>query len=64
MLPQAAIELKTHRSPVNFFTARKLLAMEVPAGQDGIQQLLLAEQEAQAIVAQARKGKHYAAIQF
>jgi Vacuolar (H+)-ATPase G subunit len=31
--------------------------MEVPAGQDGIQQLLLAEQEAQAIVAKARKGK-------
>jgi hypothetical protein len=31
--------------------------MEVPAGQDGIQQLLLAEQEAQAIIAQARKGE-------
>ena len=32
--------------------------MEVPAGHDGIQQLLLAEQEAQAIIAKARKGKH------
>lgn len=32
--------------------------MEVPAGQDGIQQLLLAEQEAQAIVAKARKGEN------
>jgi hypothetical protein len=31
--------------------------MEVPAGQDGIQQLLVAEQEAQAIVTTARKGK-------
>ena len=30
--------------------------MEVPAGQDGIQRLLAAEQEAQAIVAKARKG--------
>ena len=30
--------------------------MEVPAGQDGIQQLLRAEQEAQAIVAKARQG--------
>ena len=31
--------------------------MEVPAGQDGIQQLLFAEQEAQAIIAKARKGE-------
>lgn len=31
--------------------------MEVPAGQDGIQRLLAAEQEAQAIVAKARKGE-------
>ena len=31
--------------------------MEVPAGQDGIQRLLQAEQEAQAIVAKARKGE-------
>lgn len=31
--------------------------MEVPAGQDGIQRLLAAEQEAQAIVAKARKAK-------
>ncbi|GAB4817457.1 hypothetical protein N2152v2_004503 [Parachlorella kessleri] len=31
--------------------------MEVPAGQDGIQRLLQAEQEAQAIVARARKAK-------
>lgn len=31
--------------------------MEVPAGHDGIQQLLLAEQEAQAIIAKARKGE-------
>eukprot|EP00890_Picochlorum_soloecismus_P005711 jgi/Picsp_1/6140/NSC_03494-R1_transmembrane atpase len=31
--------------------------MEVPAGQDGIQQLLRAEQEAQAIVAKARQAK-------
>ena len=31
-------------------------AMEVPAGQDGIQRLLGAEQEAQAIVTAARKG--------
>lgn len=30
--------------------------MEVPAGQDGIQRLLAAEQEAQAIVQKARKG--------
>lgn len=30
--------------------------MEVPPGQDGIQQLLAAEKEAQAIVAEARKG--------
>ncbi len=30
--------------------------MEVPAGQDGIQRLLAAEQEAQAIVTRARKG--------
>ena len=28
------------------------------AGQDGIQRLLAAEQEAQKIIAQARKGKH------
>ena len=33
--------------------------MEVPAGQDGIQQLLLAEQEAQAIIAKARKGEGF-----
>jgi len=33
--------------------------MEVPAGQDGIQQLLQAEQEAQAIVAKARQGAPY-----
>jgi V-type H+-transporting ATPase subunit G len=31
--------------------------MEVPAGQDGIQRLLAAEQEAQAIVAKARQAK-------
>ncbi|KAL4438188.1 hypothetical protein ABPG77_010549 [Micractinium sp. CCAP 211/92] len=31
--------------------------MEVPAGQDGIQRLLAAEQEAQAIVQKARKAK-------
>ncbi|KAI7838338.1 hypothetical protein COHA_007906 [Chlorella ohadii] len=31
--------------------------MEVPAGQDGIQRLLAAEQEAQAIVTRARKAK-------
>ena len=31
--------------------------MEVSAGQDGIQRLLAAEQEAQAIVAKARKGE-------
>ncbi|EFN56352.1 hypothetical protein CHLNCDRAFT_57605 [Chlorella variabilis] len=31
--------------------------MEVSAGQDGIQRLLAAEQEAQAIVAKARKAK-------
>lgn len=30
--------------------------MEVPAGQDGIQRLLAAEKEAQAIVAKARQG--------
>lgn len=30
--------------------------MEVPAGQDGIQRLLAAEQEAQAIVQRARQG--------
>lgn len=30
--------------------------MEVPAGQDGIQQLLQAETEAQAIVSKARQG--------
>ena len=30
--------------------------MEVPAGQDGIQRLLQAEQEAQAIVTKARQG--------
>ena len=30
--------------------------MEVPASQDGIQRLLAAEQEAQAIVQKARKG--------
>jgi len=30
--------------------------MEVPAGQDGIQQLLAAEQEAQMIVSRARQG--------
>jgi len=30
--------------------------MEVPAGQDGIQQLLQAETEAQAIVSKARHG--------
>lgn len=31
--------------------------MEAAAGQDGIQRLLQAEQEAQAVVARARKGK-------
>ena len=31
--------------------------MQVSAGQDGIQRLLAAEQEAQKIVAKARKGK-------
>lgn len=31
--------------------------MEVPAGQDGIQRLLQAEQEAQSVVAKARKGE-------
>lgn len=31
--------------------------MEVPAGQDGIQRLLAAEQEAQAIIAKARQAK-------
>lgn len=33
--------------------------MEVSAGRDGIQHLLQAEQEAQAIVVQARKGANY-----
>lgn len=33
--------------------------MEVPAGQDGIQQLLQAETEAQAIVSKARHGMLY-----
>ena len=32
--------------------------MQVSAGQDGIQRLLAAEQEAQKIVAKARKGAH------
>jgi V-type H+-transporting ATPase subunit G len=31
--------------------------MQVSSGQDGIQRLLAAEAEAQAVVAQARKGK-------
>ena len=38
------------------FTQQPELEMEVPAGQDGIQRLLTAEQEAQAIVQQARQG--------
>lgn len=32
--------------------------MQVSAGQDGIQKLLQAEQEAQSIVSAARKGTH------
>lgn len=34
-----------------------LAGMQVSSGQDGIQRLLAAEAEAQAVVAQARKGK-------
>lgn len=34
--------------------------MEVSGGQDGIQKLLAAETEAQAIVTRARKGEHLA----
>ena len=46
-------EQKTHQNfPVVFF-----FFMEVGTGADGIQRLLAAETEAQAIVSKARKGK-------